>query len=114
MVGISTGNPRVIPGPRLTHTCTRQNPYPHTLGFSQPRVLRVWVHHGYTMGTATGCIHVRRFKYILVKSIMLLSPGLRRPSLAAVGLRGLSFRLCGPALSFVGCCGPSWAFVNKL
>src|ERR1700678_72693 len=24
------------------------------------------------------------------------------------------FHLCGPASAFVGCCGPSWAFVDKL
>src|ERR1700678_2318626 len=70
------------------------------------------------MGTPTGFIHVRRFKYLytstVVKSIIIFSPGLHQPSLAAVGLRGLSFRLCGPALSFVGCCGPSWAFFSSL
>ena len=57
-LGISTGNPRVIPGwpvPVPIKTLTR--------------LPSGWVNHGYcgygyTMGTPTGCIHVHRYKYI--------------------------------------------------
>ena len=94
LVGTRDKHGQPLGNPRLTRTRTRQTPHPPTLGFSQPGVQRVWVHRGYTMGTPTGYIHVRRFKYLytstVVKSMIIVSPGLRRPSLAAVGLRGLS------------------------
>src|ERR1700678_1250166 len=32
----------------------------------------------------------------------------------ASGVVWALFHLCGPASAFVGCCGPSWAFVDKL
>src|ERR1700678_968886 len=52
------------------------------------------------------CVELRWLLWISCK--FLKNTLLEKTDLWAV------FHLCGPASAFVGCCGPSWAFVDKL